>query len=102
MAMRDIVNQHDDLMQRWKARLTEQAGKMPVYFNKDGIIDLEKWNAAPVKVMVLNRETNGKEKTYTLTVPMTLSMLCSGLLKEKRGGHAAIPYAFLVSGPMDS
>lgn len=57
--MNNLATLHDDLMRRWKARLTEQAEKNHVYFNKDGIVDLDKWHAAPVKVMVLNRETNG-------------------------------------------
>jgi hypothetical protein len=57
----DIKHKHDDLMNRWRVRFSEQLGHNEGLFNVDGIVDMEHWNKAPVKVMILNRETNNIE-----------------------------------------
>jgi hypothetical protein len=52
---------HDDLMKRWRVRFSQQLGHNVGFFNVDGIVDTQHWNDAPVKVMILNRETNAIE-----------------------------------------
>lgn len=75
--MTDIRTKHAELMQRWRERQAQQLGHSKGQFNEDGIVDYEKWQTAPVKVMIANRETNGIDAN----------------LYEKNGGMYCIPDA---------